>query len=124
MKAELFAVEIRTARFETMLAWYQNVLQLKVGIRQAEEGYALLVGEGYRIALLSRNDAQQGQAIVSLAIEVDDFNVWREHLNSKSIPLVTSENPEDFRELKLTDPDGNRVKLFAWKGEEKRTAES
>ncbi|MCC9607020.1 VOC family protein [Blastopirellula sp. JC732] len=115
MKAELFAVEIRTAEFETMLEWYKNVLQLKVGIRQQEEGYALLVGDGYRIALLSRDDAIQGQAIVSLAIEVDDFDVWRESLNSKSVPLVAQENREGFRELKLTDPDGNRVKLFAWR---------
>lgn len=115
MKAELFAVEIRTPRFDAMLAWYRNVLQMKVGIRQQEEGYALLVGEGYRIALLSRDDATAGQTIVSLAIEVDDFNEWREYLNGKSIPLVAQGNPEGFRELKLSDPDGNRVKLFAWK---------
>lgn len=115
MKAELFAVEIRTARFTAMLDWYREVLQLKVGVRQSDEGYALLVGTGFRIALLSREDATAGQAIVSLAVEVDNFDVWREHLNSKSIPLVAQESPEGFRELTLNDPDGNRVKLFAWR---------
>ncbi|EAQ82135.1 VOC family protein [Blastopirellula marina] len=115
MKGELFAVEIRTARFESMLDWYRDVLRLQVGVRQMEEGYALLCSEGFRIALLARDDAIAGQATVSLAIEVDDFDVWREYLNGKSIALVAQENPEGFRELKLNDPDGNRVKLFAWR---------
>ncbi|UUO06540.1 VOC family protein [Blastopirellula sp. J2-11] len=114
MQGELFAVEIRTARFESMLDWYRDVLRLQVGVRQTAEGYALLCGEGFRIALLARDDATSGQAIVSLAIEVDNFDIWREYLNSKSIALIAQESPEGFRELKLNDPDGNQVKLFAW----------
>ena len=112
---ELFAIEIRTAQWQPMVLWYASALEMKVAVRSEEDGYALLVGEGWRISLLQlEEDEPRDRSAISLAIEVEDLETTvdrvRPYLTSPADPVAHSE--EGFLQWSVADPDGNRVKLF------------
>ncbi|PQO30982.1 hypothetical protein DTL21_22585 [Bremerella cremea] len=112
---ELFAVEIRTAQWETMLRWYTSALRMDSRLRSEEDGYALLTGEGWRLSLLQLQDDQpRDRSAISLAIEVEDLEMVRRHvaayLTEPEAPIQKSD--EGFIQWTIADPDGNRIKLF------------
>lgn len=111
----LFCVEIRTARWAEMVEWYRAVLGLRVLVRGVDDGYALLAAGDTRVAILARPAAGPASPRWSLAFEVDDLDVAHARLmaaGASATPLAA--NPEGFQELTLTDPEGNRLRLFAW----------
>ncbi len=112
---ELFAVEIRTTQWQPMILWYTAALGMKSAVRSTEEGYALLAGKGWRLSLLQQaDDAPRDRSAISLAIEVADLNAAREHvsnyLQEPALPIEVSD--EGFLQWTVSDPDGNRIKLF------------
>jgi len=111
----LFAVEIRTARWAELVAWYRSALGLRVLVRGEDDGYALLSAGDTRLAILARPAAGPASPRWSLAFEVDDLEAARERLRAAGEPAPTpTTHPEGFRELSLADPDGNRLRIFAW----------
>ena len=115
LRAELFAVELRTPRFEAMVAWYRDVLGLKSLLRVVDDGYALLGAGGARIALVSRSEPGPPSDRVSLAFEVADLAEARRRLAASGAEIGTKpQSHEGFHELVTRDPDGNRLRLFAW----------
>lgn len=115
LRAELFAVELRTARFEAMVAWYRDVLGLRSLLRVIDDGYALLGAGGTRIALVSRPESGPPSDRVSLAFEVVDLAAARERLAAAGAEIgARPPSHEGFHELVTRDPDGNRLRLFAW----------
>jgi predicted enzyme related to lactoylglutathione lyase len=111
----LFAVEIRSARWEALAAWYRDALGLEVLLRVIDDRYALLAAGATRLAILGRDEAPPESRRWSLAFEVADLEAVRERLVAAgcAAPEPTA-NPEGFREFVATDPDGNRIRLFAW----------
>ena len=111
----LFAVELRTTRWAELVAWYRDVLGLKVLLRVIDDRYALLAAGGSRLAILGRDEPAETNARVTLCFEVTCLDTARSTLaaagNLTAEPVA---NPEGFRELIVTDPDGNRLRLFAW----------
>ena len=111
----LFAVELRSPRWEPLVAWYRDVLGLKVLLRVIDDRYALLAAGGSRLAILGRDEPAETNARVTLCFEVTCLDTARSTLaaagNLTAEPVA---NPEGFRELIVTDPDGNRLRLFAW----------
>ena len=115
LRAELFAVELRTARFEAMVAWYRDVLGLRSLLRVVDDGYALLGAGAARIALVSRPEAGAPSDRVSLAFEVADLAAARGRLAAAGAEIGTRpRSHEGFEELLTRDPDGNRLRLFSW----------
>lgn len=111
----LFAVEIRSARWEALVAWYRDALGLEVLLRVIDDRYALLAAGAARLVILGRDEALPESRRWSLAFEVADLEATRERLVARGPePPVPTINPEGFRELVVADPDGNRVRLFAW----------
>jgi predicted enzyme related to lactoylglutathione lyase len=117
----LFAVEIRSARWESLVAWYRDALGLEVLLRVIDDRYALLAAGSARLAILGREDAVppgsrwSQSSRWSLAFEVADLEAVRERLVAAgSMSPEPTANPEGFREFVVTDPDGNRIRLFAW----------
>ena len=53
----LFAVEIRTARWDELVEWYRVVVGLKVLLRVVDDQYALLEAGPARLAILCREPA-------------------------------------------------------------------
>ncbi|MFN9369259.1 MAG: VOC family protein [Planctomycetia bacterium] len=114
-RPSLYAVELRTARWPDMVAWYRDVLGLRMLVRSAEEGFALLAAGETRLAVLARPQAAGSSDRWSLAFEVTDLDEARTRLAAGSADLgETRTHDEGYRELTVADPDGNRIRLFSW----------
>ncbi len=111
----LFSVELRTARFGELVEWYRRVLGLRVLVRVVDDGYALLDAGETRLAILERPSAGEPSGRWSLGFEVEDLDAAHARLAAAGgdIP-VPRLHAEGFRELVVTDPDGNRIRLFSW----------
>jgi predicted enzyme related to lactoylglutathione lyase len=114
MKSELYAVELRTIQWEEMVDWYRRKLGLRSLIRIPDERYALLEAGGARLALIGRDAADETSPRWSLALECDDLDEALKRVAPTGAKILR--NPEGYRELLVHDPDGNRVRLFAWPG--------
>lgn len=113
--AEFFAVELRTAAWEVLVAWYRGVLGVPVLLRVTDDGYALLGDARGRIAIVSRSDPGPPGERVGLAIEVADLEAAAARLAAAGADVTRRPpNPEGFAELLTHDPDGNRLRLFTW----------
>jgi catechol 2,3-dioxygenase-like lactoylglutathione lyase family enzyme len=111
----LFAVEIRTTRWPELVAWYRDLLGLEVLLRVVDDRYALLAAGPTRLSILGRDRDEPASRRWSLAFEVADLEIARVRLVAGGIdPPTPAANPEGFQELVVTDPDGNRIRLFAW----------
>ena len=111
----LFAVEIRSARWESLVAWYRDALGLEVLLRVIDDRYALLAAGSARLAILGRDQAPPESRRWSLAFEVEHLEAVQAQLLARGQqPPAATANPEGFRECVVTDPDGNRIRLFAW----------
>lgn len=112
---QLFSVELRTARWPELVAWYRDVLGLRVLVRVVDDSYALLEAGDTRLAILGRPEPGAASRRWSLGFEVADLDAAYGRLcaaGAGSGPPQT--HPEGFRELVAADPDGNRVRLFSW----------
>ncbi|MBT3211277.1 MAG: hypothetical protein HOK57_06750 [Planctomycetaceae bacterium] len=111
----LFSVELRTAQWEHMVQWYRNVLGLRVLVRVVDDGYALFEAGDTRVAILSRENAGAASGRWSLGFEVIDLEATHARLRAADADVLEPKtHPEGFRELVTDDPDGNRLRLFAW----------
>jgi len=112
---ELFSIELRTARWGELVEWYRNVIGLRVLIRALDDGYALLQAGTARLAILERPEAPPASQRWSLGFEVADLAACRDRLRMAGADF--QEPPpghEGFTEIVTHDPDGNRLRLFAW----------
>jgi predicted enzyme related to lactoylglutathione lyase len=117
-RSTLFAVEIRSAQWESLVAWYRDALGLEVLLRVIDDRYALLAAGSARLAILGRDEALPGSRRWSLAFEVEHLEAVRERLVTAGCAAPEPvANPEGFRELVIADLDGNRIRLFDWAGE-------
>jgi len=114
-RLSLFSVELRTARWHELVEWYRNVLGLRVLVRVVDDGYALFEAGDTRLAILGRPAADPASGRWSLAFEVPDLDLAHARLVAADASVASpSSHPEGFRELTASDPDGNRIRLFAW----------
>ncbi len=111
----LFAVEIRSARWESLVAWYRDALGLRVLLRVVDDRYALLAAGSARLAILGRDQTPPESRRWSLAFEVEQLEAVRgRRAAAGQEPPAATANPEGVRECVVTDPDGNRIRLFTW----------
>jgi len=111
----LYCVEIRTSRWHECLSWYRDRLGMQVAVRIEEDGYALLTDGTQRIALLSRPATDDASTRITLAFEVDDFDqALRQSDAGEDTAVPSDPDSEGIRHATISDPDGNRIKLFAW----------
>jgi len=111
----LFCVELRSSRWAELVEWYRTVLGLRVLLRVIDDGYALLEAGNTRLAILSRESPGDSSSRWSLGFEVADLEPYRKRLAVAGAEIIPPrENHEGFSELVTHDPDGNRLRLFAW----------
>jgi len=114
-RPQLFSVELRTARWGELVEWYRNVLGLQVLVRVVDDGYALFAAGDTRLAILSRPEPGEASRRWSMGFEVADLEIVRERLAAAGIDTGPPQiHAEGFRELVVSDPDGNRIRLFTW----------
>lgn len=117
-RPNLYSVELRTNQWLRLVDWYRDVVGLRVAVRMTKAQYALLVGGEGRLSILGRpDDPELQQAMAesrwSLGFEATDLDATRERLTAAGIACPPAdERPEGYRELVISDPDGNRVRFF------------
>ena len=101
--------EISVANYDVSVAWYRDVLGLRVELADPANGFALLACEGGgRLALKAGTPTPGG---VKLHYEVDDVSAELARLGSTA---PVKESDEGYRRAVVHDPDGYAVVLFAW----------
>ncbi len=111
----LYCIELRTADWPASVDWYRNALGLKVLVRVVDDGYALLEAGETRLALLAREAPGEPSLRISFAFEVHDLNAAISRLERAGVEVSAARlSSEELREINLTDPDGNRIRLFSW----------
>jgi catechol 2,3-dioxygenase-like lactoylglutathione lyase family enzyme len=114
----LFSIELRTRDWERLLGWYRDGLGMAVVVRSPEDRFALLAAGPTLLALLGRPSTDPPSGRWSLAFEADDLAALRTRLAERPdapTPLPgICRHAEGYDELVVDDPDGNRVRLFAW----------
>ena len=116
----LYCIELRTARWQSSVEWYRTALGLKVLVRVVDDGYALLEAGETRLALLARESPGEPSTRISFAFEVHDLAAAINRLNRAGFEAPAPRtSSEELREVNLTDPDGNRIRLFSWPQQQK-----
>jgi catechol 2,3-dioxygenase-like lactoylglutathione lyase family enzyme len=111
----LFSVELRTARWAELVEWYRSVIGLRVLVRVLDDEYALLDAGDTRLAILGRAEPGAASGRWSLGFEAGDLDaIFTRLLAAGAAAAPPERHPEGFRELRAVDPDGNRIRLFAW----------
>jgi catechol 2,3-dioxygenase-like lactoylglutathione lyase family enzyme len=111
----LYCIELRTANWAASVEWYRSALGLRVLVRVVDDGYALLEAGETRLALLAREEAGEPTRRISFAFEVHDLTAVIQRLEKAGVAVeYPLSHAEELREINLSDPDGNRIRLFAW----------
>lgn len=116
--ARLFMIELRSSHWERSLAWYRDLIGLRVVLRQPEDGFAMLDGGGVRLALKRRapgevvtRNLEDGPMLI---FEVADAAAELARLTAAGSPVLKplATNLEGYRRAVVADPDGHPVTLF------------
>jgi catechol 2,3-dioxygenase-like lactoylglutathione lyase family enzyme len=111
----LYCIELRTEQWERSVEWYREGLGLRVLVRVIDDLYALLDAGESRLAILGRPTVEQPTRRISLAFEVNDVQPVASRLLAMGSQIrVPEKHAEDLREINTHDPDGNRIRIFAW----------
>lgn len=112
----LFMVQVEVADLPNALAWYAGALGLVVLMDDRPNGFALLGAGAAKIALKESRGERSGRGAVGITFEVRELAAERARLTGLGLAVAEAvENPEEgFAEIRLADPDGTPIRLFAW----------
>ncbi|WP_169976796.1 VOC family protein [Tautonia rosea] len=112
----LFMTELHVVDPESMARWYAEVLGLRIVLRDFPKGFVLLEAPGGGRLALKRSE--RGGSGCRLVFQVEDPDAERVRLQALAISVSeASDNTEEsYREVRLTDPEGTPITLFAWSG--------
>ena len=116
VKPRSLMVEVRVADWRRSVAWYRDVLGLRVTLEDPAGGFALLEGgrEGIRVAIKG-GPAGGDRRGIRLVFEVEDADRAGADLTARGVavdgPIASAEG---YREVRLVDPDGTAIGLFSW----------
>ncbi len=112
---ELYLVEFRVSDWAQSVSWYRDMLDLKVLLVDEEHQYSLLEAGPGRIALKT-SVVGQDRSAMRITFRVDDIEEVRARLVDLGVEVsstITNAN-EGFSEVRLIDPDGTPITIFAW----------
>lgn len=109
----LYMTELRVSDWERSLYWYRDALGLTVEMLDERRKFALLGGEGSRIAL---KQGDGGSPNVRLSFLTDDLDAARIRLmgHGSSCSPIEEDPAEPFVSFRLVDPDGTPIQVFGW----------
>lgn len=112
----LFMTELHVVDPEPMARWYAEVLGLRIVLRDVSKGFVLLEAPGGGRLALKRSE-EQGRGC-RLVFQVEDPDADRVRLQALGVSVgEPNENTEEhYREVRLSDPEGTPITLFAWSG--------
>lgn len=115
---DLFMTVIRVAQWRTTVRWYIDTLGLTPILLDSPHEFALLSAGSGRLGLQGIKAAlpTAGSGRVRLVFQVRDLDQERARLIAQGVAVgAPIENAEEgYRELRLQDPEGYSLRLFAW----------
>jgi predicted enzyme related to lactoylglutathione lyase len=115
---ELFMTVVRVAEWSQMVRWYLDTLGLAPILLDHQNEFALLAAGQGRLGLQGIKGFRDPTARhkVRLVFQVPDVDSERGKLIEKGVAVTEPFNNagEGYREVRLHDPDGNSLTLFAW----------
>ena len=113
---ELFMVEVHVADWAASARWYVDVLGLRPVLEDVERRFLLLEAGSGRVAL-KEDPGVADRGAVRLVFQVGDVDASRDRLVGLGVEVSTpTESAEGYREVRLVDPAGTPIHLFAWVG--------
>ena len=115
-ETELFLVEIRTEDRTSLARWYCEALGLTTTLDDPAGDYTLLAAGLTRLAIKGgRAEAASGSIV--LTFRVGDVESERSRLLGLGVAVgEPTDSPEGYRVVRLADPAGHPIRLFAWIG--------
>jgi len=117
-RIELFMTVIRVANWSMVVRWYIDALGLVPVLLDPQHQFALLAAGNGRLGVQGVAEAQfdSVRGKVRLVFQVRDLDRERQDLAQRGIAVSSPmENREEgYREVRLNDPEGNSLRLFAW----------
>ncbi len=111
----LYMVELRVNSLLDCLAWYRDVLGFEVERVDEPHGFALLKLGEFRLSLKQGEPYAVGADLVLHLGDVDAaYMTWVGRGVTVSEPF-DSPLGEGYREARLFDPEGRRVRVFSWR---------
>jgi predicted enzyme related to lactoylglutathione lyase len=115
---ELFMTVLRVAEWSKMVRWYLDTFGLLPIVLDHQNEFALLAAGQGRLGLQGIKGFRDPTARhkVRLVFQVPDVDSERGKLIEKGVAVTEPFNHagEGYREVRLRDPDGNSLTLFAW----------
>ena len=115
---DLFMTVVRVTNWPSIVRWYTDTLGLVPVVLDAEHEFALLQAGGGRLGLKGVKAARGAHERIKirLVFQVKDVENERRKLIERGVVVSPPiENREEgYREIRLHDPDGNSLTLFAW----------
>ncbi len=115
---ELFMTVVRVAEWSQIVRWYLDTLGLAPILLDHQNEFALLAAGQGRLGLQGIKGFRDPTARhkVRLVFQVPDVDSERGKLIEKGVAVTEPFNNADegYREVRLRDPDGNSLTLFAW----------
>ena len=115
---DLFMTVVKVANWWTVVRWYTDTLGLAAVLLDRQNEFALLAAGQSRVGLQGMKGAHElaRSSKVRLVFQVRDVDVERQRLVALGLDVTMPHDngQEGYREIRLRDPDGNRLTLFAW----------
>src|SRR3984885_4730763 len=114
----LFMTVVRVADWSKIVRWYIDTLRLVPVLMDPQHEFAFLAAGQGRLGLHGVKGPREPTvpSKVRLVFQVRDVDLERERLIELGVEVsVPFDNrQEGYREIRLNDPDGNSLTLFAW----------
>jgi catechol 2,3-dioxygenase-like lactoylglutathione lyase family enzyme len=115
---DLFMTVLRVADWPTSVQWYTETLGLVPVVLDGAHEFALLEAGNGRLGLKGKK-APHGaheRIRIRLVFQVQDVDVERRKLVDRGVVVsrLFDNRDEGYREVRLHDPDGNSLTMFAW----------
>jgi predicted enzyme related to lactoylglutathione lyase len=115
---DLFMTVVRVADWSRVVRWYIDTLRLVPVLMDPKHEFAFLAAGQGRLGLHGVKSAKAATvpSKVRLVFQVPDVDRERQRLIELGVDVgMPFDNREEgYREIRLHDPDGNSLTLFAW----------
>jgi predicted enzyme related to lactoylglutathione lyase len=117
-RLELFMTVVRVTEWATIVPWYIDTLGMVPILIDAEHEFALLAAGDGRLGFkgLKSNRTVHERTKVRFVFQVADVDRERQRLAALGVVVSApfDNRDEGFREVRLHDPEGNSLTMFAW----------
>jgi predicted enzyme related to lactoylglutathione lyase len=115
---DLFMTVVRVADWPRIVRWYIDTLRLVPVLMDPQHEFAFLAAGQGRLGLHGVKGSRESTvpSKVRLVFQVPDVDLERQRLIELGVEVgMPFDNREEgYREIRLHDPDGNSLTLFAW----------